>query len=367
MDPKDILPSPLLYFFSSAPLSPLSCFPLAQFLLIPVVVGDKPLAYPVGQRLAVVGEDDALLVEAILDIPQFDEDRGRRRLPQHIQSAAPHRAGEPAARLVPVVLMGERRLQGFRQMAAFAVFFGMIKKDIRPVAFAPAVHVHEDRPFVHLPVAAEEPVDLVATLLEAAYLVERNRLAHAGFAFAVRKIAVVADAVFRVLDDDMHLRAPHQQLARQPKDDVVRILVFVQLHLPDAADRPRIRASVSAHEVEAGPFQLGGNHVVGRQAFAEQRLVVFPPGRRVFQRRKGVFHPHFQAVSLAELPAVEGDELLLHLRPAPLETSEEKRDAFPLFRKRFFLGVQGEAASRKGAKGKYKGVENLSYVHKPMC
>lgn len=93
---------------------------------------------------------------------------------------------------------------------AFAIGFPVriIEKDISLLSFATAVYMDEDCPAVGviLTVFLIKGIYLVATLLKALHLVQRNRIAHASLTFAVWQVRVVTDTVFGILDDDMDFR-----------------------------------------------------------------------------------------------------------------------------------------------------------------
>ena len=162
------------------------------------------------------------------------------------------------------VFMGEGLFHGLRQLFAGRLLLLMIEKDIRPLMLAPAVYVDKDGPFIGLFVFLREGVDPVHPLFEAAHLVEGDRAAHAGLPLAVLQELLVADAILRVLDDDMHLGSLFQQDTGQPERDVVGILILMQLMAIHLADRAGVRAAVPAHQIETGSFQLGGGYLVVR-------------------------------------------------------------------------------------------------------
>ena len=103
------------------------------------------------------------------------------------------------------VFMGESLFHGLRQLFAGRLLLLMIEKDIRPLMLAPTVDMDKDGTFIGLFVFLREGVDPVHPLFEAAHLVEGDRVAHAGLPLAVFQELLVANAILRVLDDDMHL------------------------------------------------------------------------------------------------------------------------------------------------------------------
>ena len=170
--------------------------------------------------------------------------------------------------------MGESRPHGFCQMLAFGVFILVIEKNIGLVSLVPAVHMHEDSSFVGVFILLEQGVYLVTSLFQAANLVERDRTAHAGFPFAVFQVFIVPYTVFGILDDNVDFGSFCHQVACQTEYDVVGIFVFVQLDFANPSDCSRIRASVSADQIETGSFQFGRCYFIGGQFFTEQRFIV---------------------------------------------------------------------------------------------
>ena len=124
---------------------------------------------------------------------------------QDVEVAPLDRPRETPSRLVVAVFVGEGLLHRLRQLLAGRVLLLVVEEDIRPLMLAPAVDMEEDRPFVALFVFLREGVDHRRSLFEAAHLVEGDGVAHAGLPLAVLQELLVADAILRVLDDDMHL------------------------------------------------------------------------------------------------------------------------------------------------------------------
>ena len=70
-------------------------------------------------------------------------------------------------------------------------------------------------------------VDFVATLLQAFNLIQRDVLSHTGFPVTDVKEFFIADAVFRILYDDVHFGSFRHEVSGQAERDVVGVFVFV--------------------------------------------------------------------------------------------------------------------------------------------
>ena len=285
---------------------------------------------------------------------------------EHVQVTPRYRARETPSGLMPVVLAGEGRFHRLGQSLTLGVLLLMVEKDVRPLMLAPAVHVDEYGPFVGAFLIAAERVYLRAALFEPAYLIKWDRASHAGLPLAVGQHLLVAYPVFRVLYDDMDGSPPLHEVTGEPQHDVVGVLVLVQLVRAHFPYRPRIRSSMPADQVEASPFQLGGDRRIACLRLPEQRLVILPFGSlrrlrcrlgcrgsllrlRASQRGQRIFHPLEQAVVLAEPPFVQADKFFLVGLPGAVEALQEERDAFPFLR----IGplLRGQRGSRREEQG----------------
>lgn len=150
--------------------------------------------------------------------------------------------------------MGESCPHGFRQMLAFGVFILVVEKNIGLVSLVPAVHMHEDSSFVGVFILLEQGVYLVTSLFQATDLVKRNRATHTSFPFTVLQVFGIPYPVFGILNDNVDFGSFCHQVACQTEYDVVGIFVFVQLDFANPSDCSRIRASVSADQIETGSF-----------------------------------------------------------------------------------------------------------------
>ena len=237
-----------------------------------------------------------------------------------------------------VVLLLEGRFEHARQ--AFALRgAAVVEIDVRALALAAAVDVDEEGAAVFAFGLALQGVDFVAALLQAGHLVEGDGAAHASFALAVVQVILVADAVFRVLDDDVDLGAAHHQVAGDAEDDVVGVFILVQFPLSHTADGAGVGTAVAADEVVAGTLQLVGGALEAGVFLAEERFV---EGRAFFrrfrgslgrllilpERRDGIFDSLEEGVVLAELAFVQADEFLAIFRRVAVETLEEEGHPF---------------------------------------
>ena len=166
-------------------------------------------------------------------------------------------------------------------------------------------------------------------------------VAHARLALGVVQVAVVADAVFLVLDDDVHFGALRHEVAGQAQGDVVGILVLVQFVATHPADGTGVGASVSAHHVEARACQAVACHFHIVQLLAKERLVqssafplpLFRGGLRgglvfVSPRRKDVFHAIHQFLLPLQAFLVQLQELFAIGAPGASVALQESGDAF---------------------------------------
>ena len=214
-----------------------------------------------------------MLVETVLDVAQLDKERDGIGIVQHIQTARTDCSGKAAAGLMLLVLVGECLPHLFGQLFTLFVFRLVIKEHIGLLAFAPAVNMNKECPFIGMLLLLGKPIDGSGALIQSFDLIQRNGLAHTGLALAVGEILHIADSIFRILNDDVYGGPSHEQVTGQPQDNVIGILIFVQLMFAHPTDGARIGSAMTTHQVKTGTFQLLRSHRVIGQGLAEQRFL----------------------------------------------------------------------------------------------
>lgn len=167
----------------------------------------------------------------------------------------------------------------------------MIEENIRLVTLAAAIYMKEDGTaiFIFLAVFLIKAIDFIATLAQACHLVQRDGRSHASLPFAVSKVTVVTNAVFGILNDNMYLGSLLHQVTGKSQSHIIRILVFVQFDFAYSADSSRIRAAMTADNIETSTLQTIGSYLDVSQLFSEQRFIdgFLSFCRRSFGRRFG--------------------------------------------------------------------------------
>ena len=241
------------------------------FLLLPSpIVRHDSLCYPLGECLSVILEHEALLVARVADVAQFEIDPDGLCVAQDVQSTLAHRTIESPTRLMLLIFGNQRVTHTVGQPFALLAARCVIEENVRLLALATAVDVHENGTLVGRLVFLGQLVNLLRTLTEAGVLIERDFLTHTGLPLAVLQDGTAADAVLLVLDDEVHLGTTHQQFATEAEDNVVGILIFVQLVALIGADGSGIGSTVTAHQIERGSGQLARGDGVGGQRLAEK-------------------------------------------------------------------------------------------------
>ena len=288
------------------------------------IVGYEPLSEPFGQGLPVAAQHQSALVGSVLQVAQFDVDGNGCGMVEHVEVAWSHSTFESPVGLVFVVLLFESAFHGLCQPAAVLAAVGMVEEHIYALAAAAAVNVQEDAAaiLVALAVFAIQFVYLVAPLLQPLHLPQGDGGAHAGLAFAVVQIAVVAYTVLAVLYDDAHFGSLLHQVACQAQGYVVGILVFVQAMLSGPTYGTGIGTSVSTHYVETCPFEPVASHLHVSQFRAKEGFVqggacvlglvaCFLTWRGSREWRQDVGHPQQQLTFAPQPLPVEADELFV--------------------------------------------------------
>lgn len=154
----------------------------------------------------------------------------------------------------------------------------MVKEHISLVSLAAAIYMQENGTaiFIVLPVFPIKFIDFGTTLLKACHLVQGNGGPHTSFTLAVRKITVITNTVFSILDNDMDFGTFLHQITGETQSDVIGVFVFMQLYSADLADGSRVGTSVPADYIKTGtPQTVRSNLYIGKP-FSEQRLIDGP-------------------------------------------------------------------------------------------
>ena len=93
------------------------------------------------------------------------------------------------------------------QTLAVGTVGGMIKEYIRLMSLAAAIHMQEDGTAIGvvLAVFSIKFIDFDTSLTKASHLVQRDSVSHTSFALTIIKVAVVTNAVFGILNNDINL------------------------------------------------------------------------------------------------------------------------------------------------------------------
>ena len=148
----------------------------------------------------------------------------------------------------------------------------MIKEYIRLRTLAAAVHMQKYSPaiFINFAVFPIKLIDFCTTLLQTSYLIQRNGISHTSFPLAVGQVAVIANPVFGILNDDTYFRPFLHQVTSKAQGNIIGILIFMQFHLSYFPDSSRVGTSMSADDIETRPLQAVRGHFHISKFFPEQ-------------------------------------------------------------------------------------------------
>jgi len=210
----------------------------------------------------------------VVDVAEFDEGQGDLDVVDDVKAAGGDGAIVGAVGLVEAVFSADSVPESYGQAAAEAIACLVVEEDVDILGFTAGVDMNDEAALVGAAGGfGGEAIDGVDALLQSLELVGGYSGAReAEFVLVGFQVAVVADAVVWVIDDEMDLGAMFQQASAQAEHDVVGVFVLAEQVTVGLAHASRIRPAVTAYQVDHGVLELMVEDFHAFAAFAEEGL-----------------------------------------------------------------------------------------------